>query len=841
MALIHDQRDAEAMRKALRCLGCDEESMETSFLHYLYNAFGRHLNSQRYYLYKALAYAVRDRLVARWKQTWLTHYETGTRQAYYLSMEYLIGRSLCNNLFNLGIDRNTHAALHGVGLAIEELENAEHDAGLGNGGLGRLAACFMDSCATLQLPVIGYGMRYRYGMFRQYIQDGYQIEEPDQWLGYGEYPWEIKRSDYTCVVKFGGTTRTYHNPHDHGKFTVHWDHAEEVLAVPYDVPVPGYKNNTVNTLRLWSAASAKDFNLNVFNTVPYHDNVAEKEAAENITMVLYPNDASECGKELRLRQQYFLVCASLSDIVKHWKRAHGSDFSAFSDKSVFQLNDTHPSLAVAELMRILVDEESLPWEEAWKIVTQTMAYTNHTLLPEALETWPVHMFGKLLPRLLEIIYEINSRFLAQVSMKWPLDQERYQRMSIISPDQRVRMAHLALVGSFSINGVAVLHSKLLKEGLFRDFYELWPEKFNNKTNGVTPRRWLAVANPALRDLLNRTIGEGWMTDLAQLKGLENFLADETFMREWDEVHQHNKQRLADLIRARTGVVVDTGMLFNVQVKRIHEYKRQLLNVLHLIHLYARLKFEDAPLHTRRCAILGGKAAPGYALAKKIIKLIHNVANVVNNDPDIGDAMKIVFIPDYNVSTMENVCTGADLSEQISTAGKEASGTGNMKFMINGAVTIGTLDGANVEILEEVGGENFFLFGLEVHEVEARKRNYDPAAVLAADPDLQRVMQLLESEHFNRFEPGIFDDIIAELKSPTDPWMTLVDFRSYVQAQQHAAKAFEDRPRWLRMSVINSARSGKFSTDRTIAEYNRDIWRLQPVEIAAMSEPDELRC
>lgn len=841
MALTHDQRDTEAMRKALRCLGCDEESIETSFLHYLYNAFGRKLSSQKYYLYKALAYMVRDRLVARWKQTWLAHYEAETKRAYYLSMEFLIGRSLSNNLFNIDIDQNTHAALHGVGLALEEVEEAEHDAGLGNGGLGRLAACFMESCATLQLPVVGYGMRYRYGMLRQHIQDGYQIEEPDQWLRYGDYPWEIKRSDYTCVVKFGGTTRTYHDPHDHGKLTVHWDHAEEVLAVPYDVPVPGYKNNTVNTLRLWSAASAKDFNLDAFNTVSYHDNVAEKEAAESITMVLYPNDASELGKELRLRQQYFLVSASLSDIVKHWKRAHGSDFRDFAANNVFQLNDTHPSLAVAELMRILVDEEAQHWGEAWEIVTKTMAYTNHTLLPEALETWPTQMFRKLLPRLLEIIYEINSRFLAQVSMKWPLELERYRRMSLISPEQHVRMAHLAIVGSFSINGVAALHSELLKQGLFRDFYELWPEKFNNKTNGVTPRRWLAVANPGLRTLLNRTLGEEWMTDLTQLKALEKFLSDKTFMHAWEEVHQQNKQRLADLIRERTNVGVDTNMLFDVQVKRIHEYKRQLLNVLHVIHLYARLKFEDVPLKTRRCVIFAGKAAPGYAMAKKIIKLIHNVANVVNRDPDIGDAMKIVFIPDYNVSIMETVCPGADLSEQISTAGKEASGTGNMKFMMNGAVTIGTLDGANVEILEEVGEENFFLFGLKAHEVEERKKNYDPAAVLATDPDLQRVMQLLESGHFNRFEPGIFDDIIAELKSQADPWMTLVDFRSYVQAQERVAEAFEDRPRWLRMSVINSARSGKFSTDRTIAEYNRDIWHLQPVEIAPTPEPDELRC
>lgn len=749
----YDEQDEKALRKALHCLGNDEHSIETSFLHYLYNAFGRHLRSQRYYLYKALAYAVRDRLMARWKQTWLAHYEADTKRAYYLSMEFLIGRSLSNNLFNLGIDHNTGKALYDVGLNLEEVESAEHDAGLGNGGLGRLAACFMDSCATLQLPVVGYGLRYRYGMFRQRIQNGYQIEEPDQWLAYGEYPWEVRRSDYTCVVKFGGSTRSYRDPHDHGKLTVHWDHNEEVLAIPYDVPVPGYKNNTVNTLRLWSAASAEDFNLSEFNTVSYYDNVAEKKAAESITMVLYPNDASESGKELRLRQQYFLVSASLSDIVKHWKRGHGEDFTHFAANNVFQLNDTHPSLAVPELMRILVDEEHLAWDEAWDVVTRTMAYTNHTLLPEALETWPVHMFTKLLPRLLEIIYEINSRFLSLVSMKWPLDHERYRRMSLISEDQRIRMAHLALVGSFSVNGVAAIHSELLKQGLFRDFYALWPDKFNNKTNGVTPRRWLAVANPGLRVLLNKTIGTEWMVDLTRLKALEEHLDDADFMRAWHVVHHENKQRLADMIKERTGVDVDTAMLFDVQVKRIHEYKRQLLNVLHLIHLYARMKFDGDGPEVRRCAIIAGKAAPGYAMAKKIIKLIHNVAAVINRDPDIGDALKVVFIPDYNVSTMEIICTGTDLSEQISTAGKEASGTGNMKFMMNGAVTIGTLDGANVEILEEVGEENFFLFGMKVEEVQEHRQYYDPAKVVEVDPDLHRVLDLLQSGHFNQFEGG----------------------------------------------------------------------------------------
>lgn len=828
-----DGKSETVMRKAMYCLGNDVDNLETSFLHYLYNNFGRHLESPDYYLFKALSYSVRDRLMAHWKQTWLAHYEAETKKAYYLSMEFLIGRSLSNNLLNLGLENNVNKALYGLGKVLEDVEQAERDAGLGNGGLGRLAACFMDSCATLQLPVTGYGLRYKYGMFRQRIQNGYQVEEPDQWLGFDEYPWEVRRPDYTCIVRFGGFTRMYSDPHGDGRLIVHWEHAEEVLAVPYDVPISGYQNQTVNTLRLWSSASAEDFNLSEFNAGSYFDAVAQKNDAESITMVLYPNDSSESGKELRLRQQYFLVSASLQDIVKHWKRAHGNDFSTFAANNVFQLNDTHPSLAVAELMRLLLDDEQLEWDEAWLIVTHTMAYTNHTLLPEALETWSIGLFEKLLPRLMEIIYEINARFLAIVAMKWPEDQQRWQRMSLIDNHNRLRMAHLAIVGSFSVNGVATLHSQLLKEGLFRDFYELWPEKFNNKTNGVTPRRWLAVANPGLRQLLCDTFGEGWLTDLSQLSRLEEKIADRNFIARWVDIRQHNKQRLADLVQERTGITIITDALFDVQVKRIHEYKRQLLNVLHIIHLYARIKFGKKQPWTNRCVIIGGKAAPGYSMAKTIIKLIHNVAHVVNSDPDVGDRLKLVFIPNFNVSTMEVVCPGADLSEQISTAGKEASGTGNMKFMMNGAITIGTLDGANVEICEAVGEENFFLFGLRADEVEERKAHYDPMALIADDPNLQQVMRLLQSGYFNQFEPGIFDDIIASITSDNDPWLTLADFASYVQAQEEVATVFKDTERWNRMSIINSARSGRFSTDRTMAEYNSDIWHLHPVEVKSL--------
>ncbi|MCF6265857.1 MAG: glycogen/starch/alpha-glucan phosphorylase [Desulfuromusa sp.] len=830
-----DKNQKAILRKALRCLGNDVASIESSFLHYLYNTFGRHLESPDYYLFKALSYTVRDRLMSHWKQTWLAHYQAETKRGYYLSMEFLIGRSLNNNLLNLNLDDNVHEALSEAGKVLEDIESAERDAGLGNGGLGRLAACFMDSCATLQLPVMGYGLRYRYGMFHQRIQNGYQVEEPDQWLGYDEYPWEIRRPDYTCVVRFGGYTRMYKDTHGNGRLIVHWEHDEEVLAVPYDVPISGYLNQTVNTLRLWSAASAKDFNLTEFNAGSYFEAVAEKNDAENITMVLYPNDSSENGKELRLRQQYFLVSASLQDIIHQWKRSHGNDFSTFSANNVFQLNDTHPSLAVAELMRLLLDEELFEWDDAWKIVTKTMAYTNHTLLPEALESWSSSLFKKLLPRLLEIIYEINARFLALVAMKWPTDQKRYQRMSIIDSHSRVRMAHLAIIGSFSVNGVAALHSRLLREGLFRDFYQLWPEKFNNKTNGVTPRRWLGVANPGLRQLLTETIGTGWLTDLSRLSQIEKLIDNPDFAARWVAIRLKNKQRLADLVYKRTGITITTEALFDVQVKRIHEYKRQLLNVLHVIHLYSQIKSREVRSWTNRCVIIGGKAAPGYVMAKMIIKLIHNVAHVVNRDPDIGDRLKLVFLPDFSVSAMEVICPGTDLSEQISTAGKEASGTGNMKFMMNGAVTIGTLDGANVEILDAVGEENFFLFGLHADEVEERKKDYDPEALIAEDSDLKKVIDLLESGHFNQFEPGIFNDILASMKFKHDPWMTLADFHSYVHAQEKAATTFQNKELWTKMSILNSSRSGYFSTDRTMAEYNSDIWHLSPVEVKSLSD------
>lgn len=809
-------------------LGMSSSDLVNDFKRY----YGTHLAQDKgcasgHYLYSALALTLRDRLFNRMKHTKHTYAEAQCKQAYYLSMEFLMGRAMGNAALNLGLEKETTKALNELGMSFEELIEMEHDAGLGNGGLGRLAACFIDSCATLQLPVTGYGLRYEYGMFQQKIVNGYQVEKPDHWLRDGN-PWELERPEFTQRIKFGGHTE-FHRDHD-GELRAYWVETNDVLAVPYDLPVPGYQNGTVNKLRLWKAAATDEFNLEDFNAGSYTDAVAAKNEAENISMVLYPNDASENGKELRLRQQYFLASASLQDILDYWVTTHSEKFDNFADKNCFQLNDTHPTVAVAELMRLLMDEHGLSWDAAWDITSHTMAYTNHTLLPEALERWPVNMFGRLLPRILEIIYEINARFLREVANHWPGDKERLARMSIIEegPQQQVRMAHLAIVGSYSVNGVAALHSELLKKGLFHDFYELWPQKFNNKTNGVTQRRWLAWCNPDLSQLISETIGDKWVTELTELKKLESYAHDAAFQQKWHAAKRLNKQRLAALVQQSCGVEFNPDAMFDIQVKRIHEYKRQLLNVLHVIHLYDRIKRGDTEGLTKRCVLFGGKAAPGYVMAKQIVKLINNVASIVNNDEEVGDWLKVVFLPNYQVSAMEVICPAADLSEQISTAGKEASGTGNMKFMMNGAVTIGTLDGANIEIRDEAGEDNFFLFGLTESEVNEARNGYNPRFIIDNDADLRRVVDLLESGHFNQFEPGGFDEVIAAFTSPHDPWMTVADFRSYVDAQQRASEAYEDKPRWLAMSIINSANSGKFSTDRTMEEYNNEIWRLEKI-------------
>jgi len=805
-------------------LATDSESLAVDFERYLTHHLGRFIGCVPYYLFEAFSLTVRDHIMADWRNTWKKYEEKGVRKAYYMSLEFLIGRSLGNHLLNLDIQSESKEAMAKFALELEDIISEEHDAGLGNGGLGRLAACFMDSCATLSLPVVGYGIRYEYGMFRQMINNGYQVEEPDHWLR-DDNPWELERPEFKQVIKFGGRVEIVSN-HNRKPHAV-WLDTSDVLAIPYDVPISGYQNNTVNTLRLWSASATNIFNLDEFNAGSYSEAVEAKNNAEHISMVLYPNDSSENGKELRLKQQYFLASASLQDVVRMWSINENNDFEQFAKQNVFQMNDTHPTIAVAELMRIFIDEHYMDWDKAWEITSQTMAYTNHTLLPEALEKWSVSLFETLLPRLLQIIYEINAQFLKQVSRKWPGDTEKQISMSIIEEGdvKYVRMAYLAIVGSFSVNGVAALHSELLTKGLFKNFYELWPEKFNNKTNGVTPRRWLAYANLQLSDLISTKIGRKWIKKLEKINDIKKYITDTAFTRKWLDVKLENKKALARLVKDQCDVDFNIHSLFDVQVKRIHEYKRQLLNILHVIHLYNRIKQGDTDNWTNRCILIGGKAAPGYRLAKLIIKLTNNIANVINNDSDVGDKLKLAFIPNYGVSKMQVICPATDLSEQISTAGKEASGTGNMKFMMNGAVTIGTYDGANIEILDAVGEENFFLFGLKADEVEVQKQHYQPEKIIENDEGLKEVMHLLKCGHFNSFEYGIFDEIIESLINPYDPWLTLADFRSYVDAQEKVSQTYQDKDAWVKMSIMNTACSGFFSTDRTMQEYNNDIWKL----------------
>ncbi|WP_404343893.1 glycogen/starch/alpha-glucan phosphorylase [Pseudoalteromonas mariniglutinosa] len=806
----------------------DKSTLDDDLSRHFYYTLGRDkVGKSQLYLYHALALTIRDRLVARCRITKQQINQQKRRKTAYLSLEFLMGRALGNAILNLDLDKQVAQALQSYCTELEYVAQAEHDAGLGNGGLGRLAACFLDSCATLALPVIGYGIRYEYGMFNQSIDNGNQIEQPDNWLREG-HPWELSAPEQAKRVKFFGHVESYTDKS--GRQHRQWLDSQDVLAVPYDVPIPGYKNDIVNTLRLWKSEATDEFDLGEFNAGSYSEAVAHKNLAEQITMVLYPNDSSENGKELRLRQQYFLSSASIQDIVELWVSQHGEDFSDFADYHVFQLNDTHPSIAVAELMRILVDDYELDWDVSWQITTNTMAYTNHTLLPEALEKWSVSLFARLLPRILEVIYEINARFLAEVALVWPGDVAKQQALSLIEegPEPQVRMAYLAIVGSYSVNGVAALHTELLKAGLFNDFYQLWPEKFNNKTNGVTPRRWLAHCNPKLSELISTKIGEQWVADFSQISQLRRYYDDVDFHQAWQAVKYTNKQRLVTLVKTRCGVEFDANMMFDVQVKRIHEYKRQLLNVLHIIHLYDRICQGDTANIVPRCVLLGGKAAPGYYMAKKIIKLINNVAEVINKDPKAMPFLRVAFLPNYNVTAMETICPATDLSEQISTAGKEASGTGNMKFMMNGALTIGTLDGANIEIRDAVGADNFFLFGARAEQVDDIKAHYNPEQLIQQTDSLHKVMQLLESGHFNLFEPGLFDDIIAAIRSPHDPWLVAHDFASFVHAQEQVEIAYQDTHHWTKMSILNTAASGLFSSDRTISQYSDDIWHLQPL-------------
>lgn len=803
-------------------LGMDKKTVAADLDRHFHLTLGRdQTTNAHHYLFNAAALTVRDRLVERWRTTRNTYSEERSKRVAYISLEFLMGRTLTNAALNLDMEDSLREALYRYGVSLEELAAEERDAGLGNGGLGRLAACFLDSCATLGLPVTGYGIRYDFGMFHQRIENGRQVECPDHWLEFGN-PWEFEASQDTRRVKFYGRTMQSAD----GKRR-EWADTHDVLAVPFDMPIPGYRNNTVNTLRLWKSSATEEFNLHEFNAGGYAESVAAKNQAEQISMVLYPNDVSENGKVLRLRQQYFLSSASLQDVISRWIQRNGEDFSDFALYNCFQLNDTHPSIAVAELMRLLMDEQGLDWSAAWKISKSTMAYTNHTLLPEALERWPVRLFRDMLPRILEIIYEINARFLAEVAVKWPGDGGKLAELSLIEEggEPHIRMAHLAIVGSFSVNGVAALHTQLLEEGLFRNFYELWPGKFNNKTNGVTPRRWLAFCNPKLATLITKSIGATWITDLDQLKALKPFAEKAKFRKDWAAIKTANKQTLAELVKLRCDVNFDTNMLFDVQVKRIHEYKRQLLNVLHVIHLYARILRGDTEGMTPRCVLFGGKAAPGYFMAKLIIKLVNSVAAVVNDDVRAKPFLRVAFLPNYNVTAMEIICAGADLSEQISTAGKEASGTGNMKFMMNGAITIGTLDGANIEIRDEVGEENFFLFGLKADEVAQLRGHYDPHGIIANDKEFSAAMQLLESGLFNPSEPGLFTPIIDSIRNPGDQWLTAADFRSYINAQESVGTLFQDQRAWQRMSVLNTASSGHFSSDRTIRSYAKEIWGL----------------
>jgi starch phosphorylase len=798
----------------------------TDHLHYTVGRLSKVATSHDYY--RALALAVRDRMQQRWISTAQTYVDLGRKIACYLSAEFLMGPQLGNNLVNLGLEQAARTALGELGQDFEVILACEEEPGLGNGGLGRLAACYLDSLATLQCPALGYGIRYEFGIFDQVIEDGWQVEITDKWLRYGN-PWEIAKPEVAYYVNWGGHTEHYRDEESLDR--IRWVPYQVVKGTAYDTPIQGYNVNTCNTLRLWSAEAVESFAFQAFNLGDYYKAVEEKVRSETVSKVLYPNDEHEVGKRLRLSQQYFFVSCSLQDMLRLLDLA-GVPARDFAQRYAVQLNDTHPSIGVAELMRLLVDERRLDWDTAWAITVEAFGYTNHTLLPEALETWSLPMFRDCLPRHLEIIYEINRRFLDEVRVRFAGDDARVARVSLIdeAAGKRVRMAHLAIVGSHSINGVAALHSDLLKSTVLKDFYELWPERFSNKTNGVTPRRFLTLANPGLRDLLNATIGSEWQENLEALRKLEPYADDASFRRDWRTVKRANKERLAAYVRAQTGIELDPAWLFDVQVKRIHEYKRQHLNVLHVATLYCRLKENPARVIQPRAFIFGGKAAPGYFMAKRIIKLINVLAETVNADPDVNTRMKVAFVPNFNVSNAHLIYPAADLSEQISTAGKEASGTGNMKFTLNGVLTIGTLDGANVEIREEVGAENFFLFGLTTDEAASLAREgYRPADYVAGNAELRTVLDLIGNGRLSGGDVEVFRPIVENL-THSDPFLVLADYAAYVACQERVSSAWQDVEQWTRKSILNTARSGKFSSDRAVREYCDEIWDVQPVTI-----------
>ncbi|MBI5329111.1 MAG: glycogen/starch/alpha-glucan phosphorylase [Betaproteobacteria bacterium] len=807
----------------------DKETIKQAFFRNLFNIQGKFpalATTHDYYL--ALAYTVRDHLLQRWIGTAATYTEKKARTVCYLSAEFLMGPHLGNNLINLGMYEEVRQAMAELGLRLDDLLAQEPEPGLGNGGLGRLAACFIDSLATLEMPSLGYGIRYEFGIFEQAIVDGWQVEKTDKWLRYGN-PWEIARPEWAADVKLGGRTERYLDAN--GRICTRWLPEQVVVGVPYDTPIQGYQTDTCNTLRLWKAEAPESFDFAQFNRGDYYKAVEQKVNSENLTKVLYPNDEAVQGKLLRLEQQYFFVSCSLQDMLRIMKTQR-IPLERFHEKFAVQLNDTHPAIAVAELMRLLVDERGMEWDPAWDITRRTFGYTNHTLLPEALERWPVGLFGGLLPRHLEIIFEINARHLDEVRLRYLDDHTKLASLSLIdeSGERHVRMAHLACVGSHAINGVAALHSELLKADVLNDFHALWPQKFSNKTNGVTPRRWMALANPGLASLISEAIGDGWLRDMDRLRELEPLVEDSGFRARWRSIKLTNKHQFGIFARDVAGVGVDPDSLFDVQVKRIHEYKRQHLNVLHIIHMYRRLKTDPHYTPQPRTFVFAGKAAPGYHLAKLIIRLINAVGHVINHDRSLKDRIKVVFIPNFNVTNGQRIYPAADLSEQISTAGKEASGTGNMKFCMNGALTIGTLDGANIEIRDQVGADNFFLFGRTTEEVHSLQREgYRPMEAYRRDPELKEVIDLIADGFFSRGDPTMFQPLLDNLLHH-DPYLALEDFAAYRAAQEQVDGAYADTERWTRMSILNTARSAMFSSDRTIREYAQDIWHVPAVPI-----------
>ncbi|GFO56344.1 alpha-1,4 glucan phosphorylase [Geomonas sp. Red276] len=803
-----------------------------TFLEHLEYTLGKDkYSATKYDAFNALAYAVRNHLVERWLDTQQAYYNLDNKRVYYISMEFLMGRALGNSLINLGLWGDFKEAVESLGRDFEELLNEEQDAGLGNGGLGRLAACFLDSMATMSIPAYGYGIRYEYGIFRQAIADGAQVEIPDNWLRYRN-PWELDRQEHLHTVKFYGRVITTIDK-ETGKLVREWVDTEDVMAMAYDTPIPGYQTHTVNTLRLWSAKSSREFDLRFFNEGNYIRAVEKKMQSETISKVLYPADNVIEGKELRFKQEYFLASATVHDVLYRFKKMH-TDMRLLPEKVAIQLNDTHPTLAIPEMMRVLIDLEQLDWEEAWDITRRVFAYTNHTILPEALEQWPVWFFEQILPRHLQIVYEINDYFIKEIKAAFPDDPHRIARMSIVEEhwERKIRMAHLAIVGSHSVNGVAALHSEILKKDLFRDFYEMYPEKFNNKTNGITQRRWLKMANPLLSSLIDEYIGDCWTRDLYELNAkLKPLAANPEFLAKWMNVKRKNKEKLCRYIHKMNEIEVDPDSLFDVQVKRIHEYKRQLLNVLHIITLYNRIKDNPKAFVVPRTFIFAGKAAPAYAAAKLIIRLINGVAAVVNDDPDVAGRIKVVFLANYSVTLAESIFPASDLSEQISTAGTEASGTGNMKFALNGALTIGTLDGANIEIMEEVGRDNIFIFGLNAAEVaELKERRYNPRDYYNADPELKRVLDQIASGFFSPEIPDLFTPLTDSLLNLGDHYMLLADYASYVACQERVGALFLNKEEWARKAVLNAAGMGKFSSDRTIKEYAEEIWGIKPIDI-----------